>query len=51
MPTDDRCYECRGLGDDYYYDDEGDLISACDTCPVHYEKMNDYDWSREDDEW
>ena len=31
MPID--CYECRGLGDDYYFDENGELGSACDGCP------------------
>ena len=32
----DRCYECRGLGDDYRVEGE-DLVSNCDTCPFgHY---------------
>ena len=26
------CYECRGLGDDYYMDENGEWISACDGC-------------------
>ena len=26
------CYECTGYGDDYYEDENGELISACDTC-------------------
>ena len=31
---DDRCYECTGDGDDYYYDeDTGEYVSACDGCP------------------
>ena len=30
---DDRCYECTGYGDDYYYDeDRGEWVSACDDC-------------------
>lgn len=30
----DWCYECKGYGDDYYYDREtGELVSACDDCP------------------
>jgi len=30
---DDRCYECTGYGDDYYYDEEsGEWVSACDDC-------------------
>jgi hypothetical protein len=26
------CYECGGYGDDYYIDDQGELVSACDDC-------------------
>ena len=33
---DDKCYECTGYGDDYYYDDEtGDYVKACDDCPFN----------------
>lgn len=39
----DRCYECKGYGDDYYFNDDGDLVSACDDCP-----FNSLTW--EDDE-
>ena len=29
----ERCYECRGCGEDYYYDDEmGEDVCACDGC-------------------
>ena len=28
------CYECTGYGDDYYYDDDGELVCACDECWV-----------------
>ena len=28
----DHCYECRGLGDDYIYNDDGELESYCDRC-------------------
>lgn len=27
------CYECGGYGDDYYTDADGNLVSACTTCP------------------
>ena len=30
----DICYECGGYGDDYYYDDDGELVCACDECWV-----------------
>lgn len=33
MDDDDRCYECKGYGDDYYWNDDGDLVSACADCP------------------
>lgn len=41
MPID--CYECTGLGDDYYIDDNGELVSACDDCPNNgrYEEDDD----------
>ncbi len=31
---DDICYECEGYGDDYYYDDDGELVCACPECWV-----------------
>ncbi len=31
----DRCYECTGYGDDYYTDDEGEMVCACDDCPYN----------------
>ena len=33
MYDDDYCYECKGYGDDYYIDENGELVSACDECP------------------
>ena len=30
----DICYECEGYGDDYYINDEGELVCACDDCWV-----------------
>ena len=38
---DDRCYECTGYGDDYSYDEDGELVSNCSDCP----------WNRVNDEW
>lgn len=35
----DRCYECGGYGDDYYINDKGELVCACDDCPY-----NEPDW-------
>ena len=31
----DYCYECGGYGDDYYINDDGELVSACDDCPYN----------------
>lgn len=28
------CYECARSGDEYYFNDDGELICACDTCWV-----------------
>lgn len=28
----DYCYECQGYGDDYYMDEHGEWVSACDDC-------------------
>lgn len=35
----DPCYECSGLGDDYYIDENGELQCYCDQCV-----MNKYNW-------
>ncbi len=37
----DRCYECTGYGDDYYYDYDGDLISVCPGCPFNELETDD----------
>ncbi len=26
------CYECEGYGNDYYIDDNGELVCNCDNC-------------------
>ena len=31
----DVCYECTGYGDDYYIDKNGELVCACDECPIN----------------
>lgn len=31
----DFCYECSGLGDDYYIDDDGELSCRCEECPFN----------------
>ena len=37
----ERCYECRGYGDDYYLDENGDLVNACAECPFNGEEGED----------
>lgn len=37
MTNDDRCYECGGYGDDYYVDENGELVPACPECPYYEE--------------
>ena len=39
----DWCYECQGYGDDYYFDENGELVSACDDCPHKNAWRNDDD--------
>ena len=39
----DWCYECGGYGDDYFVNEDGDLESACPTCP-HNPHYYDDDW-------
>ena len=31
----EHCYECGGYGDDYTIDENGEMISNCDTCPCN----------------
>ena len=38
MDNYDRCYECQGYGDDYYWDENGELVCACDECPWNEEE-------------
>ena len=36
---DEICFECTGYGDDYYLDDDGELVPACPECWVTKERM------------
>lgn len=45
----DRCYECGGYGDDYFINEEGELESACPTCPWNPNRADEYE--DEDDYW
>ncbi|MBQ1779396.1 MAG: hypothetical protein IIZ93_14680 [Acidaminococcaceae bacterium] len=41
---DDKCYECTGYGDDYYYDeDTGEYVHACDECPYAERRTDEAD--------
>lgn len=39
----DWCYECTGYGDDYRYDEDGELVSNCDDCPHNPNRSDDWD--------
>ena len=43
MEDADICYECEGYGDDYYIDENGDLVCVCDTCWVTLRNLEDDD--------
>lgn len=36
----ERCYECNGYGDDYGFDENGEMISNCDDCPFNSSNEN-----------
>ena len=38
----DWCYECTGYGDDYSYDEDGELVSNCDDCPNNPNRRDDW---------
>ena len=31
----ERCYECSGYGDDYSFDENGEMINNCTNCPFN----------------
>jgi hypothetical protein len=39
----DYCYECSGLGDDYYIDADGDLVCYCPECSCNPDWRNNYE--------
>ena len=39
----DYCYECRGYGDDYYVNEDGELVCRCDDCSYSESNWED-DW-------
>lgn len=34
----DWCYECTGLGDDYYVNEDGTLECRCDNCMYNQQR-------------
>ena len=45
--SEDICEDCRLVGDDYYYDEDGDLCDACIDCPFNENNYED-GYRRED---
>ena len=43
-PYEDYCYECGDHGDDYYIDDNGELVGRCPECPFN-------DWEDDNEDW
>ena len=39
---DDWCDECSAYGDDYYNNQNGELICKCLTCPFYYDDDEEY---------
>ena len=31
----DFCNDCSSIGDDYYFDENGELVNACEDCPYY----------------
>ena len=39
----DYCYECSGYGDDYFINEDGELESCCQDCPMNPYRSDDWD--------
>ena len=37
----DYCYECSGYGDDYYMDEDGELVCRCPECTMNPNSCDD----------
>ena len=37
----DRCYECKGYGDDYFINDDGELECFCYQCSMNPDKYDE----------
>lgn len=44
----DYCYECRGYGDDYYVDEDGEFVCRCPECPMNPSNWDDVYWIGDD---
>ena len=40
----DVCYECKGYGDDYFINDDGELECYCSQCYLSRDYDNYDDW-------
>lgn len=38
---DDYCYECGGYGDDYYMDENGELVCQCPECAMNPNRFDE----------
>ena len=36
----EHCYECSGYGDDYSFDENGEMICNCESCPFNSSNKN-----------
>lgn len=43
----DYCYECSGYGNNYYEDEDGELVWHCPKCIMN----PNLDWYEYDDDW
>ncbi len=39
----DHCYECSGLGDNYFINDDGELEPYCPYCPINPNAIEDWE--------
>lgn len=49
----EHCTECAIYGDNYSYDEDGELVCICNECPLNIARMDgdwdDCDWGDWDD--
>lgn len=41
--TSDRCFECRIYGDNYYEDEDGNYVCACDDCSFNEREEQEHE--------